>query len=311
VFLCLNANSAVDKTVVVPAFELNRIHRPEQVVMLPGGKGVNTARGLRTLGETALITGWAGGHAGRFIADGLAEEGLQAEFAWCDFESRTCLSIVDPLRGTLTELYENGEAIPPAKIDELKALFTRLLPGMEFATLAGSLPPGVPPDFYAELSRAAAAAGVPAALDCGGEALRRGLEEGRPALIKPNQAEFQAFTGRPLTGLAELSAAALETALRYNTLVVLSLGPRGAIAARAGEVWQACPPVIPAVSAVGSGDCLLAGVVQGLARGLPLPEALRRGVAAGSANALTLGAGRFSREDFERILRQVEVSAVQ
>jgi tagatose 6-phosphate kinase len=310
-FLCVNANAAIDKTVLVPAFQLDQIHRPEQVVLLPGGKGINVARGLQTLGETVQVTGWAGGYAGQFIAAGLQKEGIQAEFAWCDFESRTCLSILDPANKTLTELYENGEPVPAAQAAELLALFQRLLPGASFVTISGKLSPGVPDDFYAVLLRAAAAAGVPAALDCSGESLRLGLEQGRPTLIKPNLAEFQALTGQQLSGLPALAAAARAAAVRWDTLVVLSLGADGAIAARAGEAWQARPPQVPVVSAVGSGDALLAGVVQGLSRGAALPDALRQGVAAGTANALTVGAGKFTLEDYERVLAGVEVSYIE
>jgi tagatose 6-phosphate kinase len=309
VFLCVNANAAIDKTVVVPSFQLDKIHRPEQVVLLPGGKGINVARGLQTLGETARVTGWAGGFAGQFIAAGLQKEGIPAEFAWCDFESRTCLSILDPSGGTLTELYENGEPVPAEKAGELLDLFRRLLPGSQFAAISGRLSPGVPADFYARLLRAAAEAGVPAALDCSGEALRLGLEYGKPTLIKPNLSEFQALCGEKISGLPSLAAAARAAAARWDTLVVLSLGAEGAIAARADEGFHARPPQIPVVSAVGSGDALLAGVIQALAGGLALPEALRRGVAAGTANALSVGAGRFTKEDFERVLAGVEVRA--
>jgi len=309
-FLCVNANAAIDKTVVVPDFELDRIFRPERVVLLPGGKGINVARGLHTLGEIALVTGWVGGHAGRFIAEGLESEGIQGQFAWCPFESRTCLSILDPQRGTLTELYERGEPIPAGQVAELEGLFGRLLAGAEFVTLSGSLPPGVSTDFYARLLAAAQAAGVPAGLDASGEALRLGLENGHPALIKPNQDEFQGLVGRELSGLAELAAAAREIAQRHDTLVALSLGAQGAIAARPDETWHARPPQMQVASAVGSGDVLLAGLVQALTRGLALPEALRRGVAAGSANALQVGAGQFTRADFERLLEATEVKAV-
>jgi tagatose 6-phosphate kinase len=306
-FLCVNANAAIDKTVVVNGFALDRIHRPESVVLLPGGKGINVARSLRTLGESAQVTGFAGGFAGRFIADGLVKEGIPAEFAWCDFESRTCLSILDPQNDTLTELYENGEAIPPAQAQALKELFAKLVGETEYAAISGSLPRGLPHAYYAELLQIARAANVPAALDCSGEALRQGLAQGQPALIKPNQAEFQALIGRSLSEPGEFSAAAREVAAQYGTTVILSLGAAGAIAATATESWQACPPPVKIASAVGSGDALLAGVLQSLARGLELPEALRRGVAAGTANALTVGAGRFTREDFESILIKVKI----
>ena len=310
-FLCINANAAIDKTLIVPGFALDRIQRPEQVLLLAGGKGINVARGLHTLGETAVVSGWAGGYAGQFIAAGLAAEGIRAEFCWCDFESRTCLSILDPQRGTLTELYENGEAVPVEKTAELKTTFARLLAGAEFVTVSGRLSTGVPTDFYTELLQMAHSAGVPAALDCSGPALRQGLEAGRPALIKPNQAEFQALVGRPLHDLAEFATAAREIAGRCQTLVVLSLGAEGAVAVQNDQAWHARPPRIPVVSAVGSGDALLAGVVQGLARGIPLGDALRQGVAAGTANALTVGAGRFTRQDYERVLAGVEIEIIQ
>ena len=309
-FLCINANAAIDKTLIVPGFTLDRIQRPERVVLLAGGKGINVARGLQTLGETAVVSGWAGGFAGQFIAAGLADEGIHAEFCWCEFKSRTCLSIIDPQGDTLTELYENGEAVPAPKIDELKTIFARLVTGAEFVTLSGSLSPGVPMDFYADLLQMAHAAGVPAALDCSGPALRQGLERGLPALIKPNRAEFQTLAAGPLRGLAEFSAAARQIAARYNTLVVLSLGAEGALAVQSGQAWHARPPHIQAASAVGSGDTLLAGVVQGLARGAPLPDALRQGVAAGTANALTVGAGRFTRQAYEHVLADVKIESI-
>ncbi len=308
-YLCVNANAAIDKTVVVRRFELNRIHRPERVILLPGGKGINVARSLHTLDEKAAVTGWAGGFAGQFIAARLVEEGIRAEFAWCNFESRSCMSVVDPEGGTLTELYETGEPVPPAQVDELKLLFTHLLAQVEFVTISGSLPLGVPASFYAELVLLARQAGVPAALDCSGEALRLGLEA-CPALVKPNQAEFQSLVGRPLAGLGALTAAARETARRCGSLIVLSLGVDGAIAVRGEEAWHAIPPKVKIASAVGSGDALLAGVVQGLGHGMALPDALRRGVAAGTANALSVGAAQFTRTEFEKVLPGVEVRSI-
>src|SRR5512133_735283 len=72
--LCLNLNAAIDKTIVVSSFEINRIHRPESVLSLAGGKGCNVARALKTLGEVPVVSGWVGGFAGRFIEDELHQE---------------------------------------------------------------------------------------------------------------------------------------------------------------------------------------------------------------------------------------------
>ncbi|MBK9711184.1 MAG: 1-phosphofructokinase family hexose kinase [Kouleothrix sp.] len=303
--LCLNANAAIDKTVVVSPFRLNAIHRPRQVLAAPGGKGANVARGLQRLGETAVVAGWVGGFSGQFIEAGLRREGIATALVQVDGESRTCLSILDPEQNTLTEIYERGEPIAPAQVDQLKALLQSTVAQYAAVTLSGSLPPGVPSSFYGELLEIARAAGVPGFLDSGGEALRRGLEIGRPRLIKPNAHEFAELVGRKLDRPAEIAQAAVELSTRHQTIVAVSLGADGILAADRSEVVRLRPPRLAIQSAVGSGDCTLAGIVYGLTRGLSLEQALRYGVAAGTANALTVGAGYFELGDFERVLAQV------
>ncbi len=305
--LCVNPNAAIDKTVIVRPFRLDAIHRPELVMALPGGKGCNVARALRTLGENPVVTGWVGGFAGGYIEAGLHAEGIETAFIHTEAESRTCLSILDPDGGTLTEIYERGEPVPASDVEALLGLFREAIRGAQAVTLSGSLPAGVPLDFYARLIELARAASVPALLDSSGEALRLGLAAG-PHLIKPNRAEFVELAGHEPGDLAGYARAAAALSAERDVIVVLSLGAEGAIVAQPGTVLHARPPQVDATSAVGSGDCLLAGFAYGLVRGLPLAECLRYGVAAGTANALQLGAGRFSRDDFERLHAAVTVT---
>jgi 1-phosphofructokinase family hexose kinase len=176
-------------------------------------------------------------------------------------------------------------------------------------TLSGSLPPGVPRDFYADLIGMAHAARVPVLLDSSGEFLRYGIVR-KPTLVKPNRAEVQELLGRELNTRAEFADAARELAARYDTRAVISLGAEGAVAAEAKNVWHARAPQLDVQSAVGSGDAMLGGMAYALTLQLPFAEMVRYGVAAGAANALTLGAGVFARADFETALRAVEVTAV-
>jgi tagatose 6-phosphate kinase len=307
--LCVNPNAAIDKTVVVPAFRLNAIHRPEQVLAFPGGKGCNVARALKLLGESPVVTGWIGGTAGQFIEDGLQAEGIQTDFVHTDFESRTCLSILDPQHNTLTELYEKGDPVPIEKVEEFKQRFAASVKRYAAATFSGSLPPGVPLDFYQQMIAIARTANVPAILDSSGEALRLGIQA-QPMLIKPNEKEFGDLAGRQLTDRAEYARAAVEFAEHYQTLVVISLGADGAIAANRREVWHVCPPPLTIKSAVGSGDSTVAGITYGLTHGFAFEKAIKYGVAAGTANALTVGAGVFTAEEFQRVLAQVKVQRV-
>ncbi|HEX5690501.1 MAG TPA: 1-phosphofructokinase family hexose kinase [Roseiflexaceae bacterium] len=303
----MNANAAIDKTVVVGQFGLNAIHRPQQVMAVAGGKGANVARALQRLGETPVVAGWVGGYSGQFIAAGLRGEGIATAFVETGSESRTCLSILDPEQNTLTEIYERGEPVSETHVAEFRDLFRAIVGQYAAVTLSGSLPPGVPDDFYAELIAIARTAQVPTLLDSSGTALKHGLERGRPLLIKPNATEFAALAGVELNAVEAIAGAAARLAREYATIVVVSLGADGALAASATETLLARPPELPIASAVGSGDSTLAGLAYALVRDWPLADAVRYGVAAGTANALTIGGGQFSTDDFTSVHAQVDV----
>jgi tagatose 6-phosphate kinase len=254
-----------------------------------------------------VVTGWIGGHAGRFIADGLQAEGIQTDFIHTEFESRTCLSILDPQNNTLTELYEKGDPIPIEKVDEFTQHFAATVKRYAAITFSGSLPPGVPLDFYRQLIQIARDAQVSTILDSSGEALHLGLQA-RPTLVKPNEKEFVELAGRALNDRVEFAQAASEFAERYQTSIVISLGAEGALAASQHEVWHVCPPQLMIKSAVGSGDSTVAGIAYGLTHGCAFEEAIKYGVAAGTANALSMGAGVFTVDDFQRVLSQVSIA---
>lgn len=308
--LCVNLNAAIDKTVVVNGFKIGDIHRPEKVLALAGGKGCNVARALQQFGQTPIVTGWVGGSAGQFIVNNLQQEGIATDVVDTGIESRTCTSILDATTQTLTEIYEKGEPIPPDKVEAMLVHFRELVGRVTAVSLSGSLPPGVPQNFYAQLIQMAHETNAPVFLDSSGEALAHGVVA-RPFLIKPNEKEIAVLAERQLTDFADFVAAAAEVSINYRTLVVLSLGASGALAAKAGQVAHVKPPLVKAISAVGSGDCMLAGLMFGFAQALDWVEAVRLGVAAGTANTLMTGAGKFSMGDFNDILANVEVERIR
>lgn len=306
--LCVNPNAAVDKTVIVSPFEINKIHRPEAVKALAGGKGCNVARALKLLGAAPVVTGWVGGSAGQFIEDGLHAEGIQTDLVHTAFESRTCLSILDPANQTVTEIYEKGEPVPVEAVDAMREHFRAIIGQYDAVTFSGSLPVGVPLDFYRELIDIAHAAGVRAFLDSSKEALQHGVTA-RPFLIKPNEDEVTALIGQESRSEADWIQAAAKLSAQYETIVMLSLGPAGALAANGSQVYRVQPPPVEAKSAVGSGDCLLAGLAYGFTHGFAFEDTLAYGVTAGTANTLQVGAGNFKLADFERVLAGVRVTA--
>lgn len=304
--LCLNLNAAIDKTIVVSSFEIDKIHRPESVIALAGGKGCNVARALKTFREAPVVSGWVGGSAGQFIERELHQEGIQTDFIHTDFESRTCTSILDRKKQTMTEIYEIGEPIPPEKVEELRIRIQAILGNYKAVTLSGSVPPGVPSDFYADVIKSAKEGGVLTFLDTSGEALRKGLEA-EPFFVKPNEAEVTSLLGAEQNGSLDFLEVAVQVSTNYRTNVLLSMGARGAIAARGQEAFILQNPTVDVKSAVGSGDCTLAGLVHGILQGFSFEEAVTCGVAAGTANTLTIGAGQFKIEDFERLRGQVHI----
>ncbi len=186
--------------------------------------------------------------------------------------------------------------------------------------LSGSLPPGLPPGTYAELTAMAAAAGVPVLLDAHGEALRLGAAAG-PEIVKPNLAELEAFAGRPGCSAAgpgsgrvrvdprqAVAAAAHELRASGPAAVVVSLGPDGLHAETREGCWQAVPPAVVAGNATGAGDAAAAGLAYGLALGHPWDERLREAVALGTAVALAPVAGEFSPADYATVRAGVTVT---
>lgn len=308
--LTVTLNAAVDKTYTVENFTIDRVHRPSSWRIVAGGKGINVARVYQELGGDVIATGFLGGHNGDIIQEGLRAEHLKSDFVRTAAESRVCIAVLDPVRKTQTELNEVGPEITEDEIDRLMLKFESLVPGMQFAILSGSAPPGVPATIYHDLVRLAARYDVPCVLDSSGEHLIRGLEA-KPFMVKPNVHELSTVTGRQLETVEEVVSAACELKEQGIRIIVVTLGRNGAIAADANGIWHAKPPEIPFVSAVGSGDAFAAAFVYILASNRTTPDALRWGVAAGAANAMTFGAGFCKREDIVNLVESVELSELQ
>ncbi|HUV04261.1 MAG TPA: 1-phosphofructokinase [Armatimonadota bacterium] len=307
VILTVTLNAAVDKTYTVENFAIDRVHRPSSWRIVPGGKGINVARVYREVGGEAVATGFIGGHNGDYILQGMREEGLKSDFVRTAGESRVCIAILDPIGKTQTELNEVGPAVTDEEVRRLNLKFESLVPGMQFAVFSGSIPPGVVNSIYRELTELARHYDVPCVLDTSGAPLAEALVA-KPFMAKPNVHELSAVVGRQLGTVEEATEAAREVNRRGVDIVIVTLGRDGALAATSEGVWRARPPEIPFVSAVGSGDALAAAFLHVLATGGSVPEALRFGVGAGAANAMTFGAGFCRREDIVQLAEQTEVA---
>jgi 1-phosphofructokinase family hexose kinase len=299
--LILTPNPAIDRTLLIPGMQPGGVYRAERVLVAAGGKGLNVARAAHSLGQPLQVCAPLGGLAGQMLAQLAAEEGLAGRWSWHpDGETRTCVLVVDPQGSDATALNEPGMPLTPAAWQAFAAVALDAAAAAELVVSSGSMPPGVPPDALTNLLRALAASGRRVIVDTSGAALQTALEAA-PYGIKVNGSELGAVLNRPVASLDDAATALADLRARGIALAMVSLGAAGALAATDEGTCHAQPPAIHAISTIGAGDSLLAGLATGLLRGEPLPEALRLGVACGAADALSIGGGLLEPTELARL----------
>jgi len=303
----ITLNPAVDKELVVPALELDTVLRSQEINIDFGGKGFNVSRMLGALGCGSVALGFAGGHSGELLREGLESLGIVSDFVSVDEETRTNVSIVTAAPSHYIKVNEPGPVISPEARESLIEKVRTLARAGDWWVLAGSLPPGVPTSIYADLIREIQGSGAHAILDTSGEALHWGCGA-RPFLAKPNKIELQQLTNLPVNSTDEIVGAAQAMQGTGINNVVVSLGMEGALLVNAQDVWQAASPRIQERNPTGAGDSMVGGLVWGLSEGLSVSEALRWGIACGAATASMSGTTVGSRQLVEELLPQIELA---
>lgn len=296
----IDVNTAIDY--VVPERKL-RCGPPSYE---PGGGGINVSRAVKKLGGESVALYASGGPTGQMLEILLGREGL----------NHRPIPIGDWVRQNLIVMEESTNrqyrfGLPGPLIEEqewkgcLDAL-SALEPKPDYIVASGSLPPGVPQDFYAGLARLARDLESRLVVDTSGEALRMALREG-VYLIKPNLRELGQVTGQEFTDELQQERLAAEIVRSgQSEVVVVSLGASGALLVTSNGVEHIQSPTVPIRSKVGAGDSMVAGIVLSLARGMSVEESALFGVAAGSAAVMTPGTELCRREDAEKLYERMK-----
>jgi 1-phosphofructokinase family hexose kinase len=303
----------MDRTLLVPNFQLGQRHRASLGFASAGGKGLNVARALRRLGVPVVCTGFVGGRNGAQIVDELTKEEILNDFVRIREESRTSVAVLDPISDQYTEVNEWGPAVAEDELDALREKLAYLTQGAAFVVFAGSLPRGVDADFYAESIREMSRRQVLTVLDSEGEPLRLGVRA-EPYLVAPNVREAESLVGHEFnddddlaSGLDELAALGAR-----NVLITLETGCYALLRdERATRRVRAVTPRFEAVSTIGAGDTLLAGFLAASVTGRSVEESLRSAVAAGAASVLEPGPGRFDPREQSRVSSLVSVETLE
>lgn len=306
--LTVSVNPAVDKTYWLESLKPGSVNRVLRVSRKPGGKANNVLRILHELEVDAIGTGFIGGENGKWIADQLNSLGIKHDFYWISGETRSTINIMESCTKNSTELLEPGPVVSLEDVDKFYRHIERLLPKIGLMALSGSLLPGLPLDFYAQLIDRASFFGVKVFLDTSGEVLRQSLPA-HPYMVKINQCEFEQWLGvsyslTPLDIVKELER--LRAA--GPSIAVVTLEEKGCYVCSAEGVWHVSSVPVELVNAVGSGDAFLAGLMSAIAKDYSFTEALSLGVAVGASNAAHENVGEI---DLEQVIKLQKMVMIQ
>lgn len=263
-----------------------------------GGGGVNVARFARVLGATVSAVFTAGGSTGSRMIDMVEAAGVPGVPVPIEGATRESFTVNERATGKQYRFVLPGPVLSPGEEARCLEALRRAAYSAQFVVASGSLPPGVPLDFYQRVADMCREAGALLILDTSGGGLSH-ITSG-VYLLKPSVRELRECVGRPLPTEAEQLAAAHELIDRgIARIVVVSLGAQGALLAASShsERFPALP--VAAVSGIGAGDAMVAGITVGLAEGWTLDRAVRYGIAAATAKLQTPATSVFDRADVE------------
>jgi len=305
----ITLNPSLDRTVIVDGLKVNESNRWTSVHHYAGGKGIDVSRAIHEMGGQTIAYGFIGGDEGRTLEVKLDEEWVPFSFTPIEQETRVNFIIADTRASQQTIINAPGPHISKRELGRFLKKLRGIYPSPELMVASGSVPPGVPIDIYYTIVQEAESHRVRTILDSAGQWLEEGIKA-KPYLIKPNIREAEELLKTELSTEEAITKAVLNLIEMGVEIAVISRGEDGVIAATRDGMFKAVPPPVKVRSAVGAGDCTIAGLALKLARGEPLIEACRLAVAMGTAAVLTPGTELAHRADVEKLLPQIKVSEV-
>lgn len=310
--LTVTLNPALDRTMTVPNFQAGFRHRATDTVILPGGKGINVARAVKTLGRPVIATGFLGGRKGDQILADLNGEGILSDFVRIEDESRLSTAVVDPATNAVTEITEHGPEIRPEEMGLLYEKLQYLGKAADIVILAGSVPRGLDDDCYANLIHRLRRLGVKIFFYTYGEPLRQGIKAGADYVF-PKMVEAEKVIGYEFTGMddriqaarrmREMGGGSVVVTFRYGCVAELAEGD-------GSRTFVGKMPKVDVISPMGWGDALVGGYAVRLMEGDTPLECLRFGLGCAAANLICYGAGVFLPADAVELARAVELEEV-
>ena len=297
----MTLNPAIDKSSSVAHVVAERKLYCKPPRFEPGGGGVNVSRAIHRLEGKSMLLYPSGGLTGMRLQELLNEEGLAHQPFSIKGVIRESLVVLEESTGQQYRFGMPGPGLQEEEWEQFLRELSTMEPTPDYLVASGSLPPGVPSDFYAQAARIVKNRGAKTIIDASGEALEQALKEG-VYLIKPNVREFRDLVGVDIKEESQIKAEARKMVQSGRCEVaVISLGAAGALVVSEAFSEHILPQTVPIVSKVGAGDSMVAGMALSLARGKTLRESVLFGVAAGTAAVMTPGTELCRIEDVKRL----------
>lgn len=286
--ITLTMNPAIDKTVVIDDFCIDKVNRISKSRLDAAGKGINVSKVVRELGGRTKTFAFLGGSSGDFIRSELERERISLVDVEIDGETRTNIKIVDPKTQAYTDINDSGSAVNSTQMDLFEKKLLNYVTSQSVVVFTGSVPPGISKDIYKTLIERVQTIGATAVLDADGELLQHGVKAG-PKIIKPNIDELERFAGRKLDGQAQIIEVAKKF-IEYGTdLVAVSLGKEGALFVTQDKTYKASGLKVDVKGTVGAGDSMLGAICYGVDKKLPFEEIIRLSIGASAAKVCMEG----------------------
>jgi 1-phosphofructokinase len=306
--ITLTPNTGIDHTIQVASFQLNKTIRATGSAWGMGGKATDVSWILGRLGVSTRALGFAAGMTGRRMENMLRERGVEPDFVWVNGESRLNTVLVVPGEGQTTITSASLEVLPE-HLPLLMERYEKALSGADCVVMGGSLPKGVPLEFYSQAIEKAHVNNVPVIFDSSGDSLVAGVKC-HPKLIKPNQTELSDLLGFTPDSPLRIQQAAMKLRDQFGVDVIVTMGEEGAIAVFEEGTYSIEPLSIPVTSAAGAGDGVLAGMALAYSRRKSPENGLRQGFALAGAILKTLATADFMVEDYEELLPQICIKPI-
>jgi 6-phosphofructokinase 2 len=300
-------NPCIDKSTTVASIIPEKKLRCSIPNFEPGGGGINVSRAIKKLGGRSIAIYPAGGYSGKFLTTLLKNEGIDSIVIETADHTRENLIILD----TSTNLqYRFGMPGSTLAENEWKRCLQELekLNDIDFIVASGSLSPGLPVNVFGQIAQIAKAKNIKLVIDTSGEALNYAIKEG-VYLVKPNLGELASLVNKEELKAGEVLKSAQQLIDKGAAkILVVSLGPQGALLITQDQHMQFVPPMVKRKSTVGAGDSMVAGIILSLQKGKSIPEAVQYGVACGTAATMNAGTELCHVNDVENLFSQVEIA---